>query len=324
MKKLLVWLMLLSCTGCSALPAEERAFAVALMVTKKGESWQVYGRIPTYQSDGSYRTVTGEGTQLLSALADMEAASPMPLHLSQLRLLVLDAALEGDAISVLQTVSERADMRLQCSVAMTEIPANVLMEALVPQTGTRLSKMLDVLLESRQEQGLVLPMTLADAIRMGERQTPVLMALTLQNDALDVSGGYALGMQNVPLTAQETVLLSLLWGTAKTPYLLLQDGGARVRDVHCRITLEGSSAATVEVTMQAVENSMPTDLLEAALAEELLALLTRLSQSGCDVLGLGQQAMCGVDTMNDWYALAWPERLKGIRWTVTVRVTGIT
>jgi hypothetical protein len=215
-------------------------------------------------------------------------------------------------------------MRLQCSVAMTDVPGENLMAALTPQTGTRLSKMMDVLLDARREQGYVLPVTLAEVIRMGERQTPVLMALTLRDDTVDVSGGYALGAGTVLLTAEETVLLSLLTGDANTPYLLLEDGGARVRDVHGSICLDGLAAASAEITLQTVETDLMPEELEASLAGELLALLTRLSQNGCDVPGLGRRAICGADTMEAWHALGWKERLRDLRWTVSVGVQGTT
>ena len=75
MKRIVTLLLALACTGCAALPEEERAFAVALGVSGHQGAWTVYARIPTYQSGGGYATVTGEGETLSHALTAVPSAS---------------------------------------------------------------------------------------------------------------------------------------------------------------------------------------------------------------------------------------------------------
>ncbi len=323
MKKLLILLMLLTCTSCSALPAEERAFAVALCVEREGTLWRVHGRIPTYKTGGGYTTVTGEGDSLSAALADMDASAPMHLHLSQLRLLVLEEGLGADMSAVLHELSDRVDVRPHCAVAVTDVPAKELMDALKPATGARLSKTIDVLLDTRIEQGAVLPATLADVIRMGERQSPVLIALTLTDGAIDLSGGYGMADSALPLTARETTLLSLLRGDAKTLRLSLSGGTAEVRDARAKIRLsQGMQSASIELTMTVTASAFTADGLEEVLAGELLTLLERLSAAGCDVLGLGRKAILRTANMAEWHGLEWTARLRQISWTVSVGVSG--
>ena len=110
---ILLALVALACSSCTALPAEERAFAVALCVEKTDE-WRVCARIPTYQSGGGYMTVTGNGETFPAALSHLDAASPMRINLSQLRLLVADVGLvnSGGFEAVLSTLSERPDIRM--------------------------------------------------------------------------------------------------------------------------------------------------------------------------------------------------------------------
>lgn len=322
MKKLLILLTLLLCTACSALPAEERAFAVVLCIEKPGSLWQAHARIPTYQNGGGYQTVTGKGNSLDTALAALEVAAPMHLHLSQLRLVVLQMAVGRDAATALHTLSARMDIRPNCAVAVTEASAASLMEALEPASGMRLSKGLDVLLDTRVEQGSILPATLADIIRMGDRQTPVAAGLRITDGQIELSGGYALAEQIVPITDRETALLSLLRGDTKNQRLFLPDGTAEIRDAKSQIRLAGTSDASVILTLTAVESAFTPDDLEAQLAGELLTLLERLTKAGCDVLGLGRRAMMQMNDMAQWHVLNWPDRLRQLRWTVAVGVNG--
>lgn len=323
MKRLTLLLCaLLLCTSCAALPAEERAFAVALCV-EKAEDWRVYGRIPTYQSGGGYLTVTGAGDTFSAALADMDASAPMHLSFAHLRLLAMDAALAetGEVPTILAALAERSDMRMQCALALTDAPLSAVSEALVPAAGARLSKALDLMLEARIEQGTILPATLADVLRMGERQSPVLIVLALEGEELTLSGGYTL--TGLRLTARETALLSLVLGEAKSLRLTLAEDAAELRDASVQISLsEDFAVASVALTVRTTAASLTSDGLEQALASELAALLSRLSADGCDVLGLGRKAILRADNMAHWHAIAWPQRYRTLRWEVSVGVRG--
>ena len=90
MKRALCLLLIcLFCTGCSALPPEERAFCVVLLVDGGAQECTVRVRIPTYQQNGGYQTLSASGTTLTDALRTLESAAPMRLHWGQLRLIVL-------------------------------------------------------------------------------------------------------------------------------------------------------------------------------------------------------------------------------------------
>lgn len=321
---ILLALVALVCSSCTALPAEERAFAVALCVEKTDE-WRVHARIPTYQTGGGYMTVTGEGDTFPAALSNLDTASPMRINLSQLRLLVADVELteNGGFIALLSTLAERPDIRMQCTVAVTDSPAKAVAEALKPATGTRLSKALDLMIDARIEQGAILPAALADVLRMGERQSPILAALLLENKEISLSGEYAL--DGMSITADETALLSLLLGHAKEMHLTLSEGAAEVRDACAKVLLsEDHTTARVELTLTATASTLGESELEQALISELLPLLTRLSADGCDALGLGRQAIMGAHDMARWHALDWPERYRSIRWELAVGVNGLT
>lgn len=327
MTRLLTMLLMtaLLCVSCTALPAEERAFAVVLCVERQDGDWRVYGRIPTYQTGGGYLTVSGGGDTVAAALSDMEATAPMRVSLSQLRLLVLDESLSEDSLaSALSELAAIPDMRLQCAVALTDAPVQDVAEALRPATGARLSKSIDVLLESRIEQGAVLSAELADVIRMGERQSAVLMAMSVEDKAVTLSGGYALdgGLSLVQrLTAEETALLSLLLERTKTLHLSLPEGDAQVREINVRSSLV-QGVAEVEISLHCIASALTADALGQSLAVQCVELLSRLSAHGCDVLGLGRKAIVHAEDMAAWHDCDWPARLRALQWTVSVRAEG--
>jgi len=268
-------------------------------------------------------TVTGEGKTFGKALLNMDAAAPMRINLSQLRLLAVDAELakSGDLSSLLMELSDRIDMRMQCAVALTDASAKDVAEALKPAAGARLSKALDLMLDARIEQGSILPATLADVLRMGERQSPVLIALSLEGQELSLAGGYT--MDGSHLAPDETALLSLLLGHAKSLRLTLPGGYADLRDVSASFRLsEGLNGARVELSMTATASSFTENELEQTVADGVIKLLTRLSANGCDALGLGRQAIMRTHDMAQWQALNWGERCRGIRWEVAVGVDG--
>lgn len=323
MKALIILLFaMMMCSSCAALPAEERAFAVALCVEKDG-AWRVHGRIPTYQSGGGYMTVTGEGQTFPAALSDMDATSPMRINLSQLRLLVADVKLaqSGELSSLLSVLSDRSDMRQQCAVALTDGSVKAVAEALKPTAGSRLSKAIDLMLAARIEQGTTLQATLSDVLRMGQRQSPILASLTLKGNEITLSGGYT--MEGIQLTDEETALLSVLLGSSNALRLNLPGGSAEVRDASAKIRLsEDCSTARVELSLNATSSTFTESGLEQVLVDALLTLLPRLSADGCDALGLGRKAIIRVYDMAGWHAMKWPEKYRSILWEVAVGVNG--
>ena len=329
MKRLMTLLMCLLLTGCAALPAEERSFAVALGVAGGTGAWRVYARIPTYRTGGGYTTVSGEGDTLPHALAALDAAAPMQLHLGQLRLLVFsaDTARSADFPAALATLSERHDLRADASLAITEDGLGALMDALKPATGARLSKSLDVLMETRLEQGTVPRAALADVIRMGDRQQPVLMNIALDGAEIALSGGWPIGSDGSAawmLTPEEMQLLSLMQGRLRRGVLSLAEGTVRLTDVSADVELSVPTMETASVRLILGISASPLteEALSQASATACLGLLGRLSAVGCDALGLGRQAIACARSMEDWHELDWPQRYREIVWTVSVGVEG--
>lgn len=332
MKRMLTLLACaLLCTSCTALPAEERSFAVALGVTREGGTWTAFARVPTYQTGGGYATLRGEGGSLEEALSALDASSPMRLHLGQLRMLIFDddLAKTPEFPAALDALAARHDLRLEASVAVTDADMQALMDTMKPANGSRLSKSLDLLAETRIAQGTVLPAALADVIRMGERQSPVLMHLTLDGQDVALSGAWPLsqsGVVTAPLTPQETQLLALMLGHFTSGTLSLAEGAVRLTSATAatELTLPTMQDASVRLTLRVTSSPLTEEALSRAVATACLGVLNRLSGMNSDALGLARQAITHAEDMAHWHDMDWPARYPDIRWSVSVGVEGGT
>ncbi len=297
MKLLITLVLTLALTSCTALPAEERAFAVVLGISG-GETWQVYARIPTYQSGGGYTTVSGSGDTLQAALRDCDDHAPMHLHLSQLRMAVLTKA--TPIFETLAVLAERSDLRMQSALAIYDGDQSLagslaaLMDKMEPATGSRLSKSLDVLRETRIAQGVAPDTTVGDVLRLGQRQTALVARVTAE-DGIDLNGAWALNESDQSLAGGRSPAGNQSPAGGHPAVLLDRDDMRRMTAMlKGKLTLHGTDAVL--------------RLKNRSDADAALALLIRLSEAQCDPLGVKRHALRqGADG-------AWS--IRSVRWTV--------
>lgn len=310
-------LAMLLLTGCSALPEEDRAFAVVLGLDEQGDAWRAWARIPSYQQEGGYLTLSAQGRSLGEAMAQLEGAAPMALHYGQLRMMVFSRALAESAgfPGVLDALASRNGVRSQAALAVTEDDMDSLMDALDPPTGTRLSKSLEGMMAARREQGVIPDATLAGLRRMGERQQPVLMGVMME-DGMQLSGGWlfdADGRLRDSLSAAEQQLLSLLSGSFRRGTLSLGEGTLTVTEADSRVRLMGGEAVCslrLRYTSSSFSEEGASQRLDAALS----TLTAKLAAAHCDALGLGRQAIMGCENLEAWHSLDWQARYPALRW----------
>ncbi len=326
MKKCLLVTLLISlalcCVACAALPVEERSYTVVLCVDRDGTAWKTFARVPTYQTGGGYMTLEGEGGTFHEALSALEEAAPMRLHMGQIRLLIftLPLAESADFPAVLAELGHRPDIRMEAALAVTAAVPDALMEALTPATGSRLSKSLDVLLETRLAQGVVFPATLKEVLRMGQRQSPVLLCADVADQQLTLSGGYLVGQDGAvhgQLDSSETQLLSLLAGRMTESTLSLAEGTATLLETSARCTLSGQNVRC-DITLRYGSSTLTKEALAQATATAMQGVLGKLTAAGCDALGLGRQAMLGIADEQTWQRLDWKSRFSSLEWHVNV------
>ena len=303
MKRALCLLLIcLFCTGCSALPPEERAFCVALLVDGGAQECTVRVRIPTYQQNGGYQTLSATGATLTDALRTLESAAPMRLHWGQLRLIVLSRAWATE-IPIVRTLSDLSgveNLRLHASVAVTEEDMAALAEKLVPENGTRLSKSIDVMVQARHEQGVIPTCAASVLLRFGSRQSPVLCGAESTAEGLLLSGAW------------------LTEGELTRTQLLLPEHAIHLTETSTSIRLT-EDTAICRVNLRYDRADMTSQAVSAETAQACLDVLNRLQAAGCDALGLGRKAIWSAWSMSDWRNSDFPARLQNLRWTVEVR-----
>ncbi|MBD9172788.1 MAG: hypothetical protein EGP83_08975 [Clostridiales bacterium] len=316
-------LICLFCTGCSALPPEERAFCVVLLVDGGAQECTVRVRIPTYQQNGGYQTLSATGATLTDALRTLESAAPMRLHWGQLRLIVLSRAWAAE-IPIVRTLSDLSgveNLRLHASVAVTEEDTTALAEKLVPENGTRLSKSIDVMVQARHEQGVIPTCAASMLLRFGSRQSPVLCGAESTAEGLLLSGAWltdADGLVRDFLTPEETQILLLMQGELTRTQLLLPEHAIHLTEASTSIRLM-EDTAVCRVNLRYDRADLTPQAVSAETAQACLDVLKRLQAAGCDALGLGRKAIWSAWSMSDWRNSDFPARLQNLRWTVEVR-----
>lgn len=338
-------LSVLLLSGCSALPAEDRAFAVALGISENAGVWEVSARVPVYQAGGGYLTLSARGDSLGEAMALLNASAPMELHYGQLRLMLFSESIARGASfpELLRALAARGEVRPQAALAVTKDNVLDVMDALEPTTGSRLSKSLETVLEARKKTGVAAIVTLDEWQRMGERQQAVLLnvgmepkqsgqlqgmdatagGLSVQGTGkVQFSGGWmtdATGKAQGTLSAAETQLLALLKDELHQGTLALPEGTLTLLDADSQLTLEQDSVLC-ELRLSYSAASMTEVGLQAALIEALQSLTGKLSTSGCDAPGIARKAMRGCFTMEEWRRQAWPERYMTLAWRFDIHV----
>lgn len=341
-----IWCLLLLalvCTGCSALPAEERSFVVVMGVQQSGDTWEVSARMPTYQTGGGYMTASARGASLEEALALLDATSPMQVHLGQLRMVVFHEGIasSADFRDALDILARREDFRLHAVICVTDDTVQDLIDKLEPATGSRLSKSLDVLLEARREQGVITAVTLSDIQRMGERQCPVLTAVALEDTSnvtqpgmnasagdqaakgagkVQFGGGWMVhssGVVKGQLTAGEMQLLSLMSGTLRKGMLSLEEGTVTVMDASASTSLDGNTASC-RLSIRCTASTLTESDVTSGLRNACEGVTAKLAAAGCDALGMGRRAIRHFADMRQWRLLDWPSLYPQIQWDITV------
>lgn len=324
------------CASCSALPAEERSFAVAVGLVRDAEGWTALARIPDYQQEGGYVTLSARGQSLREALSQLDAAAPMRMHYGQVRLLVFsrETAESAGFPAALLELSAMPDMRLQAQVCVTEADMASFMDALSPLTGTRLSKSLDILLDTHQRLGVIPQASLSAILRMGERQCPVLLSAALAGqggtDDLPLQGaGEVLlsgcwladtsGRVRGRLNARETQLLMLMQGRLRKATIPLEEGTVTLSDGGSRVSLDGNQAVCA-LTLRCTDASLSQETLRQAVQQQAERVLGLMAAAACDALGLGGLAIRHFPDMEAWHDLDWPRLYPSLLWEVQVKL----
>lgn len=331
------WLVLLCaaflCQSCAVLPAEERCFVVALCMDASEGQVTLAARVPGYRSPGDYETVEGKGATLSDALAQLGAAAPMQLHYGQVRLVVVSEAMasSGVLLSALRELSEQPFFRGDAVVCITEKEPKSVCDALNPLTGTRLSKSLDILLDTRREQGVILCQSLNDMLLMGGRQCPTVVALDVKEaekkeDSIVLMDGVWLvdgnGIAREKITGEETQILALISGKLETGTVTLGKMALPLRNIRVRLSVS-QGQPFLQMSVKHGQTAVSDEEIAKLLEQEVKQVLQRLAESGCDALGLARKMMPRYQTADAWEAAQWNALYPRLSWRVEASANGL-
>lgn len=333
--------------GCAVLPGEERAFAVCLGLDRSGDTWTASARLPTYTTPGKYITVAARGKSLAEAMTLLDAAAPIRVHYGQVRMVILTRELAaGDGFGeVMSALARLREFRTEGYLCVTEEKLADMMDALTPQSGTRLSKYMEVMAASRIGLGVAPDTRVGDVWRMGQRQSPLLADIALApqqtGDAIgmeasagalaatgmeiQLAGAWLLsldGRVTGRLTAEETQLLRLLQGSLRKGALMLGGGSLTIVDASSRVSMQNNTVRC-DVTLRYKDaQGLTPDGIREAIIQAGMQVKDKLAAARCDALGMGRRAMFRVSTWQAWQQLDWPGRYPQLPWQITVQLQG--
>lgn len=330
MKRPILWLLLLVCAlvcdSCVRLPGEEYAFAVVLALDRnEDDRWQAWVRIPSYQTEGNYTTLTASGTNASEAINRLSSAAPMALHYGQLRMVVLGSRLleNNDLEPVLSELTGHYDLRIDAVPVVSQEAMESLMEGMNPVTGKRLSKSLDILTESRILLGVIPDVTLREYLLFGRQTCTTLPNAVLEDGIVTLSGAWSISPGSVKyLFPDQMKLIALMNGQMKRGTLNLDSMRIAFSEANAKITLRGDKAVC-KLTLWADERCSP-DVVQA-LETACSQLVSSLYETGHDVLHLSDRAIRMISSMNDKSYSDFIDRLRSIiSWTINVSIQNPT
>ncbi len=331
------WLVLLCaallCQSCAVLPAEERCFVVALCMDTSDGQVSLAARVPGYHKPGDYETVEAKGATLSEALAQLDAAAPMQLHYGQVRLVVVSKVMasSGMLLPSLRELSEQPFFRADAVVCVTEKEPKSVCDALNPLTGTRLSKSLDILLETRRGQGVIVCQSISDTLLMDVRQCPTAVALDVQEaekkeDSVVLLEGVWLvdssGVARQKLSAQQTQLLALMDGKLGKGTVSLGGTALPLRDIRVRLSIE-QGQPFLQISVKHGQTAFTDEEIAAMLEQEVKQVLHLLAANNCDALGLARKLISRYRASDVWEAAQWPALYPQLSWRVEASANGL-
>lgn len=344
MKRMTVVLLIVCCSvfsGCSMLPGEERAFPVCLGLHHADGTWQACVRISTYAKPGEYMTVSAAGSSLAEVMTLLDASAPIRLHYGQVRLVIFSHELAASDLltAVLDSLNKLGEFRADAMLCVTEDDLASLMEEMKPASGTRLSKFLEVLLDSRIGQGVIPDTTLGDYRRQGERQSLTLIPIALADDGKSAQGMQTLP-QNMPdgmkvqlagaylvsqegrvtgqLNAYEHQLLRMMQGKLAKGALTTGEYSLTLLESSAEVRLNDKTAL-LTVRLRFRHSDQSEDGVREHVTKDVAGVIGKLAAANCDALGLGRQAILASRDWAEWRAIDWPHVYPALEWQVAVQ-----
>lgn len=355
---ILVLLVALTLSGCRVTgEVENQAYVLVLGVDRvNGGELYLTARVPqigkgsgdSEESGGSYLTFSASGVDWPRALEALEQATPRPVNLSHIEMLVVseDLAREADFAALLNRIAETPHLYTTARFVVCEGSARVFLQELDTVIGTRLSSEIDAMLEHYAQRGYIPRASLADAcfafnsiygdgvaiLGTVAEDTRAAVSLTDPGELSDEAspmkqryGGAALfseGRMVGTLGADRVMLLNLLRGEKSDlpfecegrHYTLTPKGGAGKQVTHDN----EQTTLVVNQRFTTLDDICDEDKerLEAEIEQKLVEVIQACKSLSSDPFGFAEAAAARFATVRDWLNFDWREHYK----TADIRV----
>lgn len=299
------------------------------------------------QDETAYVTIEAMGKDYLQAMTLLITTVPRALNLSQLREIVISRKLaESDAFAqVLTNTSKYYQINEEALLVVCEGEAQEIIRVQRSFIGLRLSRYLDVLLTSFEDQGTIARSTLRSTRRalrstvydplaiyaaynnfdtivpLPEEDTLAVLPGNLprkSTDAVEYMGSAVFSGSKMvgTLTGQEMQMLHIVKGDY-TKLNVSLEGEVYVveRRFGSKISVKRdggkdtlySKICVIASTLDPASH-VDADVFADAIAKEAYLLIEKLQSMGADAIGFGQSAVKGFLTTSKWEAYGWLTR----------------
>ena len=348
--RILAWLLLpcLALGGCQRTGEVENQAYVLMLGLDRGQDGllRLTARVPKVGRSGSgdgelasgggkYLSFTASGADWPQACEALERATPRPLNLSHIGMIVASRTLASEAgfPALVRRVARTPHLYTTARFVVCEGSAGDLVSAQEAVIGQRLSAELQAMLAHYADEGTIPDSSLADydyAV-YSIYSDPMAILARLDDQGSPVYAGTALFREGVcvmTLDADQTRLLRLIRGEAKGLDIAL-DG----RTVE--LTAEGRAKRRVatgaegtllglEVRLSTADEVTDSDIERVAnrLRYSFVDIIEQCQRAGVEPFGFSERAAAGYATVPQWLSSDWRSRYASAQIRADVRVDG--
>ena len=293
---------------------------------------------------GKYLTFAAEGADWADALEALERATPRPLNLSHIVLLVISraAASQAGCFELLRQVAETPHLYTTARLVVCDASAGDFIGGLDTVIGTRLSAELKAMLSHYAEEGFIPRSSLADyyyaAGSVYSDPVAAYARLSAEPGGSAESSPMKQRYEGAALFREGRFIGALGPEDARLLSLIRGDTGALTLDLNGRaveLTLQGGAKRRVDIGEGGarLRVDMGFSTLEALSEDRLRSVTDRIRSSvtdliarcqalGCDPFGFSERAAARYATLSAWLSSGWRRMYAEASVDVRIRLRG--
>ena len=348
--RIMAWLLLpcMALGGCQRTGEGENQAYVLMLGLDRGQDGllRLTARVPKVgrnssgdggqaSGGGKYLSFTASGADWPQACEALERATPRPLNLSHIDMIVASRTLASEAgfPALVRRVAQTPHLYTTARFIVCEGSAGDLVNAQEAVIGQRLSAELQAMLAHYADEGTIPDSSLAeyDYAVYSIYSDPLAILARLDDQGSPVYAGAALFREGVcvmTLDADQTRLMRLIRGEAKG---LDIDLDGRTVELTAEGRVKRRVTTRAEGTLLGLEVRLSTaneitgseiDQITNRLRYLIDDIIERCQRAGVEPFGFSERAAAGYTTVSQWLSCDWRSRYAAAQIRADVRVKG--